>query len=522
MRFDAVLHRSVVLGLLLLTGGGTSQALAAERIWAEALINKTRAYVHETVVYRVRVFSQGNLRSIQISPPSGAGASLEELEGPNTSSKTIRGRQYIVNEFRFALTPMTEGLIEVEPVELTVTPAAENRTPYGGGMTHWPGRAPAKPGPVKVSTRAVTLNALPPVRGVQPWLPLEFLDVGHHWSKSDRLDVGDPITLTVTMKARGAKGSQLPSLASLLEESEFKVYPERPQTDWKFSADGEALWGRRVESYTLVPTREGQLTFPRVTLPWWNVLDEQPAVAKIPSRVFGVGDGYAGSGGTAGPDQPSFVARMLEEHTFLHYALPVGGGLLLAFAMGIWLGSGSPGGGVLARAGTAGVRQLRALGALAGKGVASTGRTLLPERMWRGVTVGAQRGRKWGEGLLGWVVAAMPPRVKTWWCVQCVASEKDPEGLCHVLRRYACDHLNMEANAPLPAIANRIAQERPGADAASLNRLFQELDDAAYGGKRIDLAKWKRAFKRRFGGTMAKSRDERAAQQEMGLPKLNP
>ena len=49
------------------------------RIWAEAHVSEERPYVQQIVTYVVRVYSLGNLRSIEISPPNGPGVSLEEL-----------------------------------------------------------------------------------------------------------------------------------------------------------------------------------------------------------------------------------------------------------------------------------------------------------------------------------------------------------------------------------------------------------------------------------------------------------
>lgn len=245
-------------------------------------------------------------------------------------------------------------------------------------------------------------------------------------------------------------------------------------------------------------------------------------MAKVPGRVIAVGEGILPGGGEAGSSQRSFLARVMNEHAFLHYALPVGGGLLLAFAMGIWLGTGSPGSGALARAGGVAGRGLRTLGEAASRGVASAGKAVLPARVWRRLSAGAEQGRRLGEGLLGRLLVAMPARAKTWWCVRCISSEKDAARLCQVLRRFACDHLNMEANAPLQTIVRRIAEERPQVDSKSLNSLFRELDDAAYGGQRIELSNWKRAFRRRFRHILANPRQDQVGDRDMGLPKLNP
>lgn len=508
-----------LVGLLLLL---PATGLAKDRIWAKAELTKDQPYVQEAVVYRVRVYSKGNLRSIQLSPPSGTGASLEELEGPITSSTTIRGRRYIVNEFRYVLTPMQAGPIEIGPAHLTVTTTAESRPTYGR-MNPWQQqRAPRNGGQtVKVSTKPVRLNAQPPVKGIQPWLPLEYLEVESHWAENQQAAVGHPLTLTVTIKARGAKGNQLPSVASLLQTPDFKAYPERPQTDWKFGPDGRALWGRRVETFTLVPTREGNLTFASIPVRWWDVLAHRDALAKTPGRVIAVAsNGGADGGAPAGGS--SYLSRVLDEHVFLHYALPLGGGLLAAFAVGLWIGLGSPGARGMGRLGGTSAQGLREAGAAAGRGLTSVSDRVMPARLGQGLAAVGRGGRALSEGLVGRLIGALPVRTKTWWCVRCVGQERDAAALCQALRRFACDHLSMKANAPLPAIAERIAEERPRADAAPLHDLFRELDDAAYGGHRIELGRWKRGFKRRFRRIFRSPRREDLEGSDVGLPKLNP
>jgi len=505
-------------GLLLLL---PATGLAKDQIWAKAELAKDDPYVQEAVVYRVRVFSKGNLRSIQLSPPSGTGASLEELEGPVTSTTTIRGRRYVVNEFRYVLTPMQAGPLEISPAHLTVTTTTENRPAYGR-MNPWQQRAPQNGGrTVKVSTKPMRLNAQPPVRGVQPWLPLEYLDVESHWAENQQAAVGQPLTLTVTIKARGAKGNQLPGVASLLDTPDFKVYPERPQTDWKFGPDGKVLWGRRVETFTLVPTREGNLTFASIPVRWWDVLAHRDALAKTPGRVIAVGsDGSAGGGSS--PGGPSFLSRLLNEHAFLNYALPLGGGLLAAFGVGLWIGLGSPGARRMGRLGGTGAQGLREAGVAAGRSLTAVTYRVIPARLGQGLAAVGRRARALSAGLLGRAIGTLPVRAKTWWCVRCVGQERDAAALCQVLRRFACDHLSMKANAPLPSIAERIAEERPRADAAPLQDLFRELDDAAYGGQRLELRRWKRGFRRRFRRIFRSPRREDLEGHDVGLPKLNP
>ena len=495
---------------------------AKDRIWAEAHLSDEGPYVQQLVTYIVRVYSRGNLRSIEISPPSGPGVSLEELEGPLTSTTTVRGGRHIVSEFRYALTPMVEGIIEIGPTRLTVTPSDDGRNQYGRGTNPWQRPSRGAERTVQVSTRGLRVRARSPIRGVQPWLPLEHLGLEAHWTKADKPGLGEPMTLTVTMKAMGAKGSQLPSLESLIETDDFKIYPERPQTDWKFGSDGVALWGRRIETYTLVPTREGRLVFPAILVPWWNVQAERESVSKVPGRIFTVGEGAGSEVADMGWEAPAFISGLLSDDTVLHYLLPVGGGLLIAFIFGLWIGTGKPGADGLRRAENTGAAQRGAGRKLAALLTADVVPKAWVRPAWRGIQNVASRTRRFARASLGAVVTLMPKRAKNWWCVRCLGTEPDPASLCRTLRRFACDELSMNANAPLPAIADRISAERPRADTAPLRSLFHELEAAAYGGQGIDLVKWKRSFGRRFRRILSARKRQEATSRDSGLPKLNP
>ncbi len=525
MRYRCVVSRRAIWGLLVMCVLlAPSHGMARERIWADAIVSQERPYVQQLVTYIVRVYSRGNLRSIEVSPPNSPGVSLEELEGPLTSTKTLRGRRYIVSEFRYALTPMVEGPIEVGPTRLTVTPTETSGNQYGRGAGPWqqPSRGPART--VKVSTRDVRINVRAPVPGVQPWRPLEFMSIEAHWTNAEKLVVGDPTTLTVTMKALGAKGSQLPSLEPLMETEAFKVYPERPQADWKFGSDGVALWGRRIETYTLVPTRDGQAAFPAVTVPWWNVQARREELAKVPGRVFVVGEGVGGISSASTSGGATWLSSLLSNDAVLNYLLPVGGGLLIAFIFGIWVGTGRPSFGFLRR-----IRESDAEVDVAEATIPAgvTRDTALRGQMWvqylrEGAQMAVRSVRKLGARTLGWTVGLLPARVKSWWCVRCIGSQQDATGLCQTLRSYACDELSMSPSTPLSTIAERIAQQGPDADGAPLRGLIRELDDATYGAQSIDVTKWKRKFSRRFRRSLSSKKSDKMGSRDMGLPKLNP
>jgi hypothetical protein len=551
-RSVGLMRWGLLLASLVAFGQGHAQGPGA--LWAEAALGQDTVHAQESVVYTVRVFSPGSLQKVELTPPAPAGASLEELERGTVSTQLLRGQRYVVTEYHYMLTPIQPGVVEVPAVRLEVQTAPEPRL---GQPPGWGGRSSS------LSTRPLRLTVLPLPAGAG--LPLRFLDVKAHWGQEGAQRSGEPLTLTVVTKALGTVGARLPSTASLLTSRDFKIYPDNPQTDWRWGngGPGRDLWGRRVETFTVVPTREGSLTFPAIEVPWWDVRNNREARAVVPERTVSVGSAAlarraAGEGSTA-----SFVGRLLNRQTLLQFVLPVGGGLALAFLLGWWLGLGrripprpGPGGDALRvsappaalsgsepRPVAAGPEAPppAATPAASAPGTPTVEAAVPPRRWslaWRpslgtlparlrgssalaGVRVAGARARAWAGQVSGRVASVLPFRLKAWWCVRCALREKQPEALCRVLRRFACQHLGMSPNAPLISIVDRLSRQHP--EVGGLREAFIALEDATYAGRALDLRAWKREFRRRFRRAFA-ARPDRGGfpRPRRGLPELNP
>jgi hypothetical protein len=516
---------AVCAWLLLLPAIGQTQA--QQRIWAEATVENAAPYVDQNIIYTVRVYSVPALKRIEITPPEMSGVVIEELDGPTASYQSRNGTRYIVNQYRFALTPIVPGDLEIAPTHMTVTANTSRRwgspqTPYNS----WSPQPRQDSQGVKVETKPLALEVQPPQPEVQPWLPLEGLRLETRWAPHSGIRRGEPLNLTIVMTARGARGEQLPSLAPLLVSSDFKAYPARPaETDWQFGRDGKSLLGRRIETYTVVPTRDGTLRMPPISVSWWNVAYDRRSVTALPTGGLDRAT-RAATGASDATDQPptSLWADLTSRHTLLFFFLPIGVALLVAFLIGWWIGSGY----TERRSALRVLRDgIKGLGAGIGTGIGRVGRrakALVPaaateriDDLGKHLNPGAAL-----EPAVGAVLSRMPLRAKVWWCTRCVGKEREPAKMCEFVRKFACAHLKMPANAPLREIGDGIARERPGPEANTLRKLLAELDEAVYGNLRLDVAHWQRSFRRKFLQAFSKRKPEPGDFEERGLPDLNP
>lgn len=504
----------------------TCHAQAQQRIWAEAAVENSAPYVDQGIIYTVRIFSVSPLKRIEVTPPQSTGVVVDELDGPTASYQTRNGTRYTVNQYRYAVTPIVPGDMEIAPTRMTVTPNTSpqwgsRQTPYNP----WSPQPRQNPQAVKIATKPLALDVQPPRPEVQPWLPLEALRLETRWAPHAGIRRGEPLSLTIVMTAKGARGERLPSLAPLLVSDDFKAYPARPaDTDWQFGPDGRSLLGRRVETYTVVPTRDGSLRMPPISVSWWNVAFDRRSVTALPTGGLDRATRAAASGDTSDQPTTSMWADLTSRTTLMSFVLPIGAALLIAFLFGWWIGAGNPERRSALRVLLDGSKRLAAaVGSGLGR-VLHRGKKLIPtaatdrlDALGKQLNPGAAL-----EPAAGAVLSRMPLRAKVWWCTRCVGKEAEPARMCEFVRKFACAHLKMPANAPLRDIGDGIARERPGPEASALRKQLAELDGAVYGNLKLDIARWQRNFRRSFLQAFSKRRPEPGDFEERGLPKLNP
>ena len=118
------------------------------------------------------------------------------------------------------------------------------------------------------------------------WLPAKDLTLHESWVPDLRpgemeLRVGEPVTRTIVLRAKGLLGPQLPEV-SLGESSQLKIYPDQPKIDTQY--EGAVSVGIREQKLALVPTAEGAMHLPEVRVPWWDVDHHKRRVAILPPR----------------------------------------------------------------------------------------------------------------------------------------------------------------------------------------------------------------------------------------------
>lgn len=471
-------------------GAGT----ASELPHVEVELGSKWPYEQQNVIYTVRVVSSQNLKTLDSILPTIDGAILEKIDGPVASLRKDKhsGAQEISNEYRFKLTPLRSGEIIVPEIRFTGSYAPGNQhrgmpgSPHSGGSESFTISSDA---PVKLRVR-------PADPSVTPWLPLHSLKLLSNLQQEHAVKEGTPVTLILEMTAKGALGSQLPSLEKQLGGPDYRVYRDAVSVNNGISDDGRHLIGSRKETYTLIPLKDGWIDLPSIKVAWWDVAMDAPRVAELA--------GYDNEGPVQTSAQSQGAREGRSYPVYFWFPLMLTLGLILGYWLGVWSRTRP----LLEWVGHKARAALLSMKRLGMKQVQTVNQVISPLPYLNKLRMG--------------LAAVMPIRAKIWLCTRCVQGEDDPDAWCQEFKSRICQHLNITSQTPLPVIAEKLIEANPQVDPVRMRALIQSLDGAIYGSKPIDFLVWKKDFGNQLRPRAQLRRYRRYRQLQSTLPELNP
>jgi len=303
--------RSGTLTIPALTvGNGTTRALEIsvqafdpanvkkqeQDVFIEVSLNKNRVYVQEQIIFTIKLFYKSPIRSGAITAPDIDNAIIERLGDDINYQVEKNGTHYSVLERRFVLFPQESGTITIEPIRFSgqiQDKQAQPRSRFDGllgqSLFNDPFGSALKNFRTKSTAQSVTILPRPAAAVGKNWLPAQNLELTENITEQDsKLDVGQPLTRTLTITARGLNSSQLPELP-LPELEDAKSY--RDQQNQKNQISKTGMTGISQQKIAMVPTADGTLHLPEIKIPWWDVVANQQRFAILPARTLVVTPG---------------------------------------------------------------------------------------------------------------------------------------------------------------------------------------------------------------------------------------
>ena len=268
---------------IVVSEGATVNQQHNEDLFLEVEATPETVFVQSQVLYTLRVYSRVRISQASLNEPKVADALIEKLEEDKNYNTQLNGVDYVVIERKYAIFPQKSGVITIAPLVLTANVASNTRQRFNSFFSQQVTQTK------RVMSKAVTLNvkAAPAEFTGKRWLPAEHLYLEEKWSgDTGNMVLGEPLTRTLTLLAKGATVAQLPEMQGASAVSGLKTYPDQPLLKEKKQADG--LISLREEKIAYIASRAGSVTLPAVEIPWFNTQTQAMEVARIPARTVTV------------------------------------------------------------------------------------------------------------------------------------------------------------------------------------------------------------------------------------------
>ncbi|WP_036277630.1 BatD family protein [Methylomonas sp. 11b] len=265
--------------LKLVVNENTAAPQGNDDIFLDVTATPEQPYVQSQVLYTLKLFRKVQITQASLSEPEIKDALVEKLGEDSTYATQIKGVDYWVTERKYAIFPQQSGVFTIAPLILNAEYLSNQRQPRFNGFFNRPDTETRR-----VASKAITLNvqAVPASFKGPNWLSAESLKLSETWSDSSlQTKVGEPLTRTLTLSAKGATVGQLPELLDKTAIDGIKTYPDQPVLKEDKESDG--LTALREEKIAFIPSKPGEYSLPALDIVWFNTKTQKMETAHLPS-----------------------------------------------------------------------------------------------------------------------------------------------------------------------------------------------------------------------------------------------
>jgi hypothetical protein len=268
--------------VVMVTQGTAAKNLNAEdNIILEVEAEPKNPFVQSQIIYTVRIYSRVEIVRASLNEPQLADAVIEKLGDDSNYMTQIKGVDYSVTERKYALFPQKSGSMTIQPLILTAEVLTNSRPSFNGFFSSQLTKTQ------KVVSKAIDLEVQPVPASFtgSNWLSAEQVELTEEWSgDTQQMKVGEPLTRTLTLRAKGATVGQLPELNTAQEDDRIKIYPDQPVLQEQKKPEG--LFALREEKIALIPAKAGSYTLPAIEIPWFNTAKQAMETVRIPATTI--------------------------------------------------------------------------------------------------------------------------------------------------------------------------------------------------------------------------------------------
>ena len=251
-----------------------SKPVISHDIIVKATINKNKLYPNEILVYQLSVdYPDKSSGDFQVKAPFIAGAIILPLAHPSYSKHKVRSKNRTLRTQSFAIFSEKVAYYQIEPAAISFNDNSNSQESE------------------KVTLKANNLHfeIIPKANhnSLGYWLPSSRIELSDSWQLPQKIQVGDSITRTIELSARGINADILPLMSVLTHKNvQIKLLDVSTQSSIE---DGMLLAVRR-EKVSMTFTKAGNVSLPPLDVHWWNTDVDQARVASVNAKSLLVTD----------------------------------------------------------------------------------------------------------------------------------------------------------------------------------------------------------------------------------------
>jgi len=254
------------------------QTAQSKDIFLEVTPSATESYVQAQLIVTVKLYRAINLAQAQLSEPDMPHTIIKKLGEDKNYEVVHEQRRFVVTERQYAIFPQQSGTLTIPALQF------DGRISVGNNVFNRAGKA------IRIQSQTIDVNILSQPntwQANQLWLPADSISLREIWTdkQTTTFKVGEPLTRTIEIRAKGLSAEQLPQLLTP-NGNDFKQYPDQPVLNTEIH-DGYVM-GVRREKVALIPTKAGELALPAIVVTWWDVQSKSQQTAQIPARMITV------------------------------------------------------------------------------------------------------------------------------------------------------------------------------------------------------------------------------------------
>jgi len=252
----------------------------------DAQLNRDVNYEKALFIYTLNLYSdQPLVANYSLSPPKIENAKVLLLDSSDIQEIDIRGKQYHVQELRYAIFPTEMGRYVIEGPIFNGSQQAGNQIE------------------ARANNLEINVQARQDFDNAKYWLPAQRVNVSESWQKNPQLQVGDIIEREITLQVQGMSAANIPDI-SIPTPQIIKIMA----SDFSLSdkIDNKGIQGTKIIKQKIQLLERGELTFDRVAIYWWDTNNDSQRISAIEKQLLNV---------LPGPNGESSIEREIAQNT---------------------------------------------------------------------------------------------------------------------------------------------------------------------------------------------------------------